>query len=141
MHEDDLYDEAWEYAQGRVSGPAIGLIITSAISIVLLVLALAFDMWLLASGNVRQPGAGQRFSEESAIIFRDVWSVLILASNIVTLLGGASMKGLQSHGFSKAACILAVIPLIGPCFVLGMPFAIWGLVGLGDREVQAAFRR
>jgi len=125
-------------ARSRVFGPAVGLIVVCGISIVALVLALAFDAWLIASAadRMRQP---QTVSKESQILMRGAWSVLILISNVVILAGAISLLRLRSAGFARTACVLALIPCLGPCFILGVPFGIWGLVAMNDRRVRAAF--
>ena len=50
------------------------------------------------------------------------------------------MKNLESYSFAMAASIIAMIPCIGPCCLLGIPFGIWSIVVLGDAQVKAAFR-
>ena len=39
------------------------------------------------------------------------------------------------------AAIVAMIPRISPCCLLGLPFGIWALVVLSNGTVKAAFRR
>jgi hypothetical protein len=50
------------------------------------------------------------------------------------------MKKLESYSFAMAAAIIAMIPCISPCCLLGLPFGIWALVVLGDGSVKAAFQ-
>ena len=76
---------------------------------------------------------------EMAVAVRILWSVLMLAANAVILAGAMRMKDLRNPGLARGACILALIPCLGPCFVLGIPFGIWGLVALADANVRAAF--
>ena len=38
------------------------------------------------------------------------------------------------------ATILAMIPCISPCCLLGLPVGIWSLVVLLDENVKASFR-
>ena len=37
------------------------------------------------------------------------------------------------------ASILAVIPCLSPCFILGIPFGIWALVVINQADVKEAF--
>jgi hypothetical protein len=46
---------------------------------------------------------------------------------------------MKNYSLARSAAIVAVIPLIGPCCVLGIPFGIWALVALGKPGVQEAF--
>lgn len=122
------------YARAKVSGPAIVLITLSALTVGLLVLALIVDVWLIASGLAAQAG-----QEDSAIFVRIVWSLLMLGANGVILVGALRMKDLRSRALCQAACILALIPCLGPSFILGIPFGIWGLIVLNDPAVAQSF--
>jgi hypothetical protein len=133
--------EALESARRRVAGPALGLIIICSISLATLFLSFVFSLWLLVSGVAEELSQPAMMSKEAQIIIRLVWNVLMQAVNIVILIGAARMKGLRNHSHSTTACILSLIPCIGPCLVLGIPFGIWGLVVLKDPAVQAAFRQ
>jgi hypothetical protein len=133
--ERDLADEV----RGRLMGPAIGLIVTSALSLLLIVLALLFDLWLLGSGVGAQINRRQGDMAEVTIMVRMGWSLLILVCNILSLVGGVKMLSLQGYSSARTGCILAVIPCVGPCFILGLPFGIWGLVVLNKPNVREAF--
>jgi hypothetical protein len=122
------------YARGRVSAPAMTLLVLCIISLVLLFFGLCFDGWLLASGRARQMSSG-----EMPVVVRTIWSVLLVLANGVTLAGAWRMKNLRSPRLAQAACILAVVPGLGPCLVLGIPVGIWGLIVLNDPGVWDAF--
>jgi hypothetical protein len=132
--EDDFLALEPSYARGRVSAPAMPLLVLCIISLVLLFLGLCFDVWLLASGRARQMSSG-----EMPVFVRAIWSVLLVLANGVTLAGALRMKNLRSPRLAQAACILAVLPCLGPCLVLGIPVGIWGLIVLNDPGVWDAF--
>ncbi len=124
-----------------VHGPAIALVVVSIISIACLCLALCVDVFLLASesaARVQHPALG--VSEQTKIGVRMAWSGVILASNVVTLIGAFKMRALRNHGLAKYGAILAVIPCVGPCCVLGIPFGVWALVALNKPGVKDAFQ-
>lgn len=50
------------------------------------------------------------------------------------------MKSLENYGFAMAASIIALIPCMGPCCILGIPFGIWSLVVLSDPVVRSSFK-
>lgn len=128
------------HARSRVSGPATGLMVVAAIFLALLVVGTAFNIFLLTSGlaeQLEQPGG---MSKNEQIIIRMMLGVVLFAINSIILYGAWQMRNLQSLGMAKAACILAVIPCCGPCYICGIPFGIWGLVVLNDPQVQQAFR-
>jgi ABC-type proline/glycine betaine transport system permease subunit len=49
------------------------------------------------------------------------------------------MKELRQWELSLAASIVAMIPCISPCCILGLPIGIWALVVLLRPEVKEAF--
>ena len=49
------------------------------------------------------------------------------------------MKDLNQWGLCVTASILAMIPCISPCCIVGLPIGIWCLVVLMKPEVKAAF--
>lgn len=129
----------YAYARGRVSGPAIGLLATAGLSGVLLCLALAFDVWFVASGAIDDQRPGPVVTTRFQVGVRVVWSLLMLAAHLGILFGALQMLGLRRYGAARTACWLAVVPCVGPCFVLGVPFGIWGLMVLADPRVGPAF--
>jgi hypothetical protein len=124
-----------------IQGPAISLIVVSAIALVLGLLGLVADVLFIATGFVdqlEQVNDGP-ISEYTQITIRAIWgSVLVIASSFV-LYGAISMRNMKNYSLARSAAIVAVIPLIGPCCVLGIPFGIWALVALGKPGVQEAF--
>ena len=53
--------------------------------------------------------------------------------------GGSGVGRFRSRGLCLLGCSLALIPVLTSCLALGIPFGIWGLVVLHDRQVRAAF--
>jgi hypothetical protein len=49
------------------------------------------------------------------------------------------MRKLDSYGLAMTASIVALIPCISPCCVVGLPIGIWALVILSKPEVKSAF--
>jgi hypothetical protein len=127
-----------EYAINKVSGPAVALIIVTTIGLITIILCIAFDCFLLA-GGLDHLNRNRIQEQRPQILVRVVWSVFILASNIVTIIGAYKMKQLQNPSLAYTACILSVIPFLGPCCIFGIPFGIWGLVAMSDPEVKRAF--
>lgn len=69
-----------------------------------------------------------------------VGSLISLAGGAAIITGCLKMKKFESYGYARAANILAMIPCVSPCCLLGIPLGIWGLVVLSRPEVQSAFR-
>ena len=59
--------------------------------------------------------------------------------SVVILLGAMKMKKLESYGLAMAASIIAMIPCLSPCCLLGLPIGIWAVVVLSKPEVKSAF--
>ena len=125
-------------AAARVNGPAIGLVVTAGVGLALQVLGLLGN--LLGIGM----GAGQMGGQDGAMLMMQgtlgiVSGLIGIAIGVVILMGALKMKKLESYGFAMAAAILAMIPCISPCCLLGIPFGIWALVVLLDESVKSSF--
>jgi len=128
-------------ARARVSGPAIGLLITAALG------AVVNLVWLIriATGVNVVPTRGEVPSELVPLMEKfssavGVVSCLIgLALSALVAYGARQMQTLSSFGWGVTAAVLALIPCTSPCCVLGVPIGIWALVVLYRPEVRAAF--
>lgn len=125
-----------------VSAPSIALIVVGAVGAVgALVSALGSTAMLpllekyAQDENMRQQleqaraqGAGNGIGG---------WIMLVVSAFVI--FGAVQMKGLKSYGLAIAASVVAVLPCVGPCCCLGIPFGIWSLVMLLKPEVKAGF--
>jgi flagellar motor component MotA len=68
-----------------------------------------------------------------------VSGIVGMVIGVVILMGALKMKKLESYGFSMAAAILAMLPCISPCCLIGLPIGIWAVVVLNKPEVKSAF--
>ena len=126
-------------AQGKVTGPAIGLMVTAGIGIalqVLSVLARLLGMGLAASRMGEGSPMGALAAGPIIIIF-GLCSIIV---GLVIFMGAMKMKNLQSHSLAVTVSVLAMIPCISPCCLLGIPIGIWSLIVLMNPDVKAAFR-
>ena len=92
---------------------------------------------------VPDPAMGEFFGEfQSGMMIGQVFGSLIgIGVSILFIVGGIKMRSLQSYGLCMAAAIVASIPCFSPCCCLEIPFGIWALVVLADKQVSAAFSR
>lgn len=120
-----------------VKGPSIGLLVTGILGIVAQVIGLVVN--LLNIGVAASEGGEQAavgiLGGGTGIVFNIIGTII----GIVIILGALKMQKLQSFGFAMTASILAMIPCISPCCLLGLPFGIWALVVLNKPEVKGAF--
>lgn len=124
-----------------VQGPAISLMAVSLIAVICGTAALVADVYLIVSGAVAKLEAMNEgpISEYTQITVRTIWgAVLVIASSFV-LYGAVQMRRLRSFGTARAAAIVAMIPLLGPCCILGIPFGIWAFVVLVRPGVRKSF--
>lgn len=122
----------------QVKGPAIGLMVVAGLGVVMQILSILMNvlgtgMGAMAGGD---EGMMQMFSGVAGIVF----SIIGIVVGLVIFFGALKMMKLQSYGFSMATAIVAMIPCISPCCLLGLPIGIWALVVLMKPEVKAAFQ-
>jgi hypothetical protein len=125
-----------------VQGPAFALMIVSIIAIAIGFLGIAVDMFLIVSGLVDrlELANDEPMSVRVQIIFRTAWGIILLIASSFVLYGALKMKKLQNYDVAKAATIVSMVPCIGPCLCLGIPFGIWAIVVLSKPHVRSAFR-
>ena len=124
-----------------VNGPAIGLIVTAGIGCAVQALGLVMNVLGLGMGAA---GAGADGAGGAQMMMSGglgvVGGLVGIGIGIVILVGALKMKKLESYGFSMAAAILAIVPCLSPCCLIGLPIGIWALVVLNKPEVKSAFR-
>lgn len=132
------------YAAGKVNGPAIGLMVVAGIGIALQALSLVMNV-LGAGVGAAAAGAGEQGGPEGIQMMMQgglgiVFSLIGIVIGVVILMGALKMKKLESYGFAMAASVIAMLPCLSPCCLLGLPIGIWALVVLNDANVKSAFR-
>ena len=152
---DGDYDEIGE-AKSKVKGPGICLLIVGIISVLLLgwsvisyftTMPAQFEAERVKIENnpQMQPAQKEQFKEFMTKYEEIVYKVmpvqwaLISISSVLIIVGSIKMMSLSSTGWSRTAAILAMIPMVSGCCILGIPFGIWALVVLGKPEVKRAF--
>ncbi len=50
------------------------------------------------------------------------------------------MKNLESRGLAMTAAVLAALPCISPCCIVGLPVGIWCINVMNDPVVKAVYR-
>jgi hypothetical protein len=125
------------WAAQRVSGPATALMVLAIVQIVIWIPSLAFQ-----ANHLRLIMPGQHGQQQiiETVAGNRAWAGVSLALSVVILFGAIQMKRLQHYALARTAAIIAVIPCLTPCCILGLPFGIWALMVLGDNSVRAAFR-
>jgi len=128
-------------ARQQVSGPSLGLLITG-------VVGAAFSLLSVMGAGL---GSVARFASRWADDMPDWYEkmfegVFAMGGAFVGLLVAAfiifaalKMKDLKQWSLAVAASVLAMLPCISPCCVIGLPIGIWCLVILMRPQVKDAF--
>jgi hypothetical protein len=127
-------------ATDQVNGPAIGLMVTAGLNILVSLLRMLSGVVGFGMSSMQHTGN----KEIDSIIAMSgtigiVFGAVGLLCAILILLGGLKMRKLENRGLCLTAAILAVIPCTSPCCLVGIPLGIWALVVLSKPEVKSAF--
>jgi hypothetical protein len=126
----------------KLKAPAIGLIITGSINIILGIIVILSALFGTASGSLNRGFSG---NEEKIGYFIGFFGpsligVLSVIFAPLIIFGGIRMLKGKSRNLAICAAILATIPLSSCCFIAGSIFGIWALVILIKPDVKAFFQ-
>ncbi len=144
----------------KVSPPAIALIVTGVLNVLFSLWGVVTSALTMASLNPIANNQMEQFEEMAAqgpeqaqmaefmMQFAEITQgplglVLGIAQLVVggvIVAGAIKMKNLQAYGFALTATILAMIPCLSNCCIIGLPIGIWALVVLMNDEVKQSFR-
>lgn len=129
--------------QDKVKGPAIGLVIVGVLGVVILVInlvAAGFAETLMRAVGASEADLEQfRDTQKANFVVNAVFSVFGLAWNGFVIWGGLQMMKLGNRTVAIIASVLAMIPCLSPCCIVGLPIGIWSLVVLMKDDVKRAF--
>jgi hypothetical protein len=121
----------------KVNGPATGLIVVAILGFVAQIVGIAFNT-LGVAFTPQQQGAPPWMNVFTGTIGL-VAGIFSIGIGVVILFGALKMKRLESHNWAMASSILALVPCLSPCCLVGLPIGIWALVVLSDTNVKHAF--
>jgi len=126
-------------AEQRIKGPAVGIVFTAVVG-GLFQLANLGTTLLGASLLPLLGGESDGVLALASLVFGVVGAVIGLGVAAFLVWGALRMMRLESWGVALATCIVALVPFVSPCCLIGLPFGIWGLVVINDQAVKGAFR-
>jgi hypothetical protein len=122
-----------------VKGPAIGLIVVAILGVLFAIISLIKNLLMggsiPANSQIQLPAWVNMLSGTIGVVL----SIIGILMCGVILLGGMKMKKLESYGLAMTVSIIAMIPCLSPCCLIGLPIGIWALVVLSKPEVKSAF--
>jgi hypothetical protein len=130
-------------AQDQVNGPAVGLMIVAILGLLMQVGSLVYRLFFSAVAASQPYGP---FAANGPMRFMFSASFAVLSAivgvgvGVLILIGALKMKKLENYGLAMVASIVAMIPCLSPCCLIGLPIGIWAVVILSKPEVKAAFR-
>lgn len=128
-------------AADQVNGPGIALIVLGAINIVISLGRMALT---IAGLGMSALPSGSNDAQKALVAFFGTFGLALLGlgliGGLIILFGGIKMRNLQNYGLCMTASILAMIPCLSCCFLIGIPVGIWALVVLSKPEVKNLFR-
>ncbi len=126
-------------ASDQVSGPSVGLLITGILGGVLSLIGLISSIFETGIESLK----AHRYIEEYAGLAEGAAGVAICFVGLLVagfiIYASLKMKELTQWSLCVAASIIAMIPCISPCCIVGLPIGIWCLVVLTKPEVKTAF--
>jgi len=127
-------------AASAVSGPAIALMILGTIGLVCDGSALGMNLLGSAIGNQVE----DKNLQLALSLFRGTFGLIHSAAGVLIglsmLLSGIQMRKLKGYKNAMTSSILAMIPIVSPCCIVGLPIGIWSVIVLCKPEVKDAFR-
>jgi len=126
-------------AQSQVSAPAVALMITAILGIFLQAIGLLARVvgipFMMAQQNAQLPAFFSILSGTIGVVL----SAMNILIGLLVFFAALKMKKLESYTLAMTGSVLAMIPCLSPCCLLGLPFGIWALVVLNKPEVKDAF--
>jgi len=130
-------------AAQMVSGPAIGLMVTAGLGALAQLASMAMNILgagVGMAGAAADQQAGPAWAHAMSGGLGVVFNVIGLIMSVVIFMGAMKMKKLEGYNFALTATIIAMVPCISPCCLVGLPIGIWALVILMKPEVKSAFQ-
>jgi cytochrome b subunit of formate dehydrogenase len=136
MNEHETSNRA--FLEKKVKLPAIFLIVTAGIGILL-------NIYKIISGmlGIGSMGSSQELEKYVPWLTGSVIMALSVVGIIFALFivfTSIKMMKMEKWGLAMTGAIVAMVPCVSPCCILGIPFGIWAIVALTNADVKAAFK-
>jgi hypothetical protein len=135
-----------EELMSKVRPPAIAVIVAAALGGLMALINVVMAALGIGQGQQLPPGLPEQYQRlmQGMMDFSQKYGIftnlLVLVLSIVTIVAGIRMMSLRTYGFVLFGVVIGMVPCLGGCCCLGLPFGIWAIVVLNRPEVKAAFR-
>ena len=109
--------------------PGIALLVVGILGVLVGVANIAS---VVGEWNGPAPNPAYRSGQYAGATVSLIWGIIVT-------IGGICFTTLRAHGMAKTGAIFALLPC-NPCCLLGLPFGIWALNVMKDRDVYDAFQ-
>lgn len=111
------------------------------LGLTLLGASLLYIFLLLTNVAVYLPRALGHTEESPFAIQMLIYVAIIVAYNVFLLFGACAILLHRGYAIAFLSCCFAVIPMLGPCWLLGIPIGVWGILTLLRKDVRDSFTR
>lgn len=126
----------------KLKAPAIGLIVIGALNGVTGLLTLLGGAVRL-TGILGPESLPADEAEKTGFLIGTAFgygvALLSLAAAPVIIYGALKMLRGNSYALARTSAILAIVPLVSCCFIIGIPLGVWALMVLNQPDVRAFF--
>lgn len=132
-----------KHAAKKVSLPAILMMVSAVLSILVLILDLVIRASGIGLAGLGLEGVDPDVAMGAAVgnSVAMVFDVIALGINGFIIFAAMQMQKLRGWGMSMTGAVLSVVPCFACCFLLAMPVGIWSIVVLNSADVKSAFRK
>lgn len=123
-----------QLARSRLFLPALGILLACGLFLALFTAAIVINIVMYFSGYPEVLDMIRAAPGHIILLY-----VLLLGGNVTCLYGSIAMLRGKSYRVCLSGAIAACIPVISPCYILGIPFGIWALVILLRKDTRTAF--
>lgn len=123
----------------RVQGPAIGLIVTGGLGLLMSLVSFVMNLAGVGMSGLSGDELGAAANMFAGGLGLAMAMFGFLASAFVGWCG-LQMKELKNRTLVTVGSVLAMIPCLSPCCLIGLPIGIWALIVMNDPAVKGSFR-
>jgi hypothetical protein len=138
--ETEAFGDDQRIVQGMLAGPVMGLMVVAGVGMFIQLIGLAMNLLGAGIGAATGESGEAKLQAMASGVGGIIGGIIGLAMGGVIIYGAMKMKRLENYGLAMAVAVIAMLPCISPCCLIGLPVGIWALNVLVKPEVKSAFR-